>query len=75
MSSDGNDDLAYEYPIGAIADSPIPFSQMNPVDTPINVPIPIVDFATLRALSPTAPIFSPQPVTASSSASDVAAMF
>jgi hypothetical protein len=75
MSSDGNNDLAYEYPIGAIADSPIPFSQMNPVNTPVNVPIPIVDFATMRALSPMAPVFSPRPVTVSSSASDVAAMF
>jgi hypothetical protein len=75
MSSDGNNDLAYEYPIRAIADSPIPFSQTNPVNTPVNVPTPIVDFATMRALSPTAPIFSPRPVTASSSASDVTAMF
>jgi hypothetical protein len=75
MSSDGNNDLTYEYPIGAIADSPIPFSQTNTVDTPVTVPIPIVDFATMRSLSPTAPIFSPRPVTASSSASDVAAMF
>jgi hypothetical protein len=47
MSSDGNNDLAYEYPAGAIADSPIPFSQENPVDTPVHVPIPIIDFTTL----------------------------
>jgi hypothetical protein len=75
MSSDGNNDLAYEYPVGAIADSPIPFSQTNPVNTPINVPIPIVDFTTLRTLSPMAPIFSPRPVTALSSASDITTMF
>jgi hypothetical protein len=47
MSSDGNNDFAYKYPIRAIADSPIPFSQTNTVDTPVAVPIPIVDFATL----------------------------
>jgi hypothetical protein len=52
MSSDGNNDLAYEYPAGAIADSPIPFSQENPVDTPVHVPIPIVDFTTLQPLMP-----------------------
>jgi hypothetical protein len=75
MSSDGNNDLAYEYPAGAIADSPIPLSQENPVDTPVHVPIPIVDFTTLQPLSVDAPVFSPRPVTASSSASDVAAMF
>jgi hypothetical protein len=77
MSSDGNNDLAQEYSAGATADSPIPFSQEFPVNTPITVhaPIPIVDFATLRSLSPTAPAFVPRPVTASSSASDVAAMF
>jgi hypothetical protein len=74
MSSDGNNDLAQEYPAGAIADSPIPFSQELPVNTPITVhaPIPIVDFATLRDLSPAAPTFVPRPVTASSTASDVA---
>jgi hypothetical protein len=33
MSADGNDDLAYEYPAGAIADSPIPLSQEHPVNT------------------------------------------
>jgi hypothetical protein len=33
MSSDGNDDLAYEYPTGAVADSPIPLSQEHPIDT------------------------------------------
>jgi hypothetical protein len=77
MSSDGNNDLAQEYPAGATADSPIPFSQEFPVNTPVTVHarIPIVDFATLRSLSPTAPTFIPRPVTASSSASDVAAMF
>jgi hypothetical protein len=75
MSSDGNNDFAYEYPVGAIADSPIPFSQTNTVDTPVAVPIPIINFATLRTLSPTAPISSPRPVTVSSSASDVATMF
>jgi hypothetical protein len=75
MSSDGNDDLAHEYPAGAVADSPVPFSQTNPVDTPVIVPVPIVDFVTLQPLDPTATVFSPRPVTASSSASDVAAMF
>jgi hypothetical protein len=76
MSSDGNDDLAQEYPAGAIADSPIPFSQELPVNTPVAVhtPTPVVDFATLRSLSPAAATFVPRPVTASSS-SDVAAMF
>jgi hypothetical protein len=77
MSSDGNNDLAQEYPAGAIADSPIPFSQELPVNTPVAVhtPIPVVDFATLRSLSPVATTFVPRPVTASSSSSDVAAMF
>jgi hypothetical protein len=75
MSSDGNNDLAQEYPAGAIADSPVPFSQTNPVDTPVTVPVPIVDFVTLQLLDPTATVFSPRPVSASSSASDVAAMF
>jgi hypothetical protein len=75
MSSDGNNDLAHEYPAGAIADSPIPLSQTNPVDTPVSVPIPIIDFTTLQPLSAIAPVFSPRPVSASSSASDVAAMF
>jgi hypothetical protein len=75
MSSDGNDDLAYEYPAGAVADSPIPLLQENPIDTPVHVPIPIVDFTTLQPLSVSAPVFSPRPVTASSSASDVATMF
>jgi hypothetical protein len=73
MSSDGNDELAFEHPAGAVADSPIPFSQTDSIDTPI--PVPIVDFTTLQPLSPTATIFNPRPVTASSSASDVAAMF
>jgi hypothetical protein len=75
MSSDGNDELAYKYPVGAIADSPIPFSQENTVDTPVAVPIPIIDFTTLQPLSATSAIFSPRPVSASSSASDVATMF
>jgi hypothetical protein len=75
MSSDGNNDLAYEYPAGATADSPIPLSQEHPIDTPVSVPIPIVDFTTMQPLNAVAPIFSPRPVTASSSASDVATMF
>jgi hypothetical protein len=77
MSSDGNDELAYEYPAGAIADSPIPFSQEHPINTPVTVhaPIPIVDFTTLQPLNAVAPTFVPRPVTASLSASDVAAMF
>jgi hypothetical protein len=75
MSSDGNNDLACEYPTGAIADSPIPFLQMDAVDTPVSVPVPIVDFATMQPLSSATPVFSPQPVTASSLASDIATMF
>jgi hypothetical protein len=75
MSSDGNDDLAYEYPAGAIADSPIPLSQEHPIDTPVSVPIPIIDFTTMQPLNAVAPVFSPRPVTVSSSASDVATMF
>jgi hypothetical protein len=75
MSSDSNNDLAYEYTAGAVADSPIPFSQTNSVNTPVIVPTPIVDFVTLQPLDPAATVFSPRPVTASSSASDVAAMF
>jgi hypothetical protein len=75
MSSDGHNDLAAEYPAGAIADSPIPFSQEYPVNTPVTVPIPIVDFTTMQPLTAVAPVFSPRPVTASSSASDVATMF
>jgi hypothetical protein len=75
MSSDGNDDLAHKYPAGAIADSPIPFSQTDSVNTPVNVPIPIVDFTTMQPLNPAAAVYSPQPVTASSSASDITAMF
>jgi hypothetical protein len=75
MSSDGNNDLAYEYPAGAFADSPIPLSQEYPVDTPVSVPIPIVDFTTMQPLNTVPPVFSPRPVTASSSASDVATMF
>jgi hypothetical protein len=77
MSSDGNNDLADEYPAGAIADSPIPHSQEFPIDTPVRVqvPIPVIDFTTLQPLTINAPVFVPRPVTASSSASDVAAMF
>jgi hypothetical protein len=77
MSSDGNDELTFEYPAGAIADSPIPFSQENPINTPVTIhsPVPIVDFTTLQPLNTTAPMFISRPVTASSSASDVAAMF
>jgi hypothetical protein len=73
MSSNG--DLASEYTAGAIADSPIPFSQENSVNTPVNVPIPIVDFTTLQPLNAAAAVYSPRPVSASSSASDVATMF
>jgi hypothetical protein len=75
MSSDGNDDLTHEYPAGAIADSPIPLSQEHPIDTPVSVPIPIIDFTTMQPLNAVAPVFSPRPVTASSSASDIATMF
>jgi hypothetical protein len=77
MSSDGNNDLAQEYSAGATADSPIPFLQEFPVNTPdtVHAPIPIIDFTTLRALSPVASTFVPRPITASSSASDIAAMF
>jgi hypothetical protein len=75
MSSDGHDELAYEPTARAIADSPIPFSQEHPINTPVLVPIPIIDFTTLQSLSAAAPVFSPRPVTASSSASDVATMF
>jgi hypothetical protein len=75
MSSDRNDELAFEYPTGAVADSPIPFLQENAVDTPVSAPIPIVDFTTMQPLNPVAPTFNPRPVSASSSASEVAAMF
>jgi hypothetical protein len=77
MSSDSNNDLAYEYPAGAIADSPIPLSHELADDTSVRVqnPIPVVDFTTLQRLSIAAPTFVPRPVTASSSLSDVAAMF
>jgi hypothetical protein len=77
MSSDGNNDFADEYPAGAIADSPIPHSQEFPINTPVRipVPIPVVDFTTLQPLAVNAPVFVPRPVTASSSSSDVAAMF
>jgi hypothetical protein len=75
MSSDGNNELAFEYTAGAVADSPVPFSQEHPINTPVFVPVPIVDFTTLQPLNTSAPVFSPRPVTASSSASDVATMF
>jgi hypothetical protein len=75
MSSDGNSELAFKYSAGAVADSPVPFSQENPINTPVNVPIPIVDFTTLQLLDATAPVFAPRPVSASSSASDVTNMF
>jgi hypothetical protein len=75
MSSDGNNDLTYEYPAGAVADSPIPLSQEHPINTPVSVPIPIVNFTTMQPLNVNAPVFGPRPVTASSSASDVAALF
>jgi hypothetical protein len=69
--------LAYEYPAGAIADSPIPLSNELSIDTPVHIPVPVsvVDFTTLQPLSIGAPTFVPRPVTASSSSSDVAAMF
>jgi hypothetical protein len=70
MSSDGNNDLAYEYPTGAVADSPVPFSQENSVNTPVTVPVPIVDFTTLQPLNVEAPVLildlslhPPQPLT------------
>jgi hypothetical protein len=75
MSSDGNNDLALKYTAGAVADSPIPFSQEHSVDTPVRVPIPIVDFTTLQPLNAATAVYSPRPVSASSSASDVTAMF
>jgi hypothetical protein len=62
MSSDGNNDLAQEYSAGAIADSPISFLQEFPIDTPVTIPVPIVDFATLQNLNPTATVFNPRPV-------------
>jgi hypothetical protein len=71
MSSDADSSFAHEYPAGAIADSPIPFSQEHPIHSPI----PIVDFATMQPLDSSAAPFIPRPVTAQSSASDVAAMF
>jgi hypothetical protein len=71
MSSDRNDELAFEYPAGAIADSPIPFSHEHPIHSPV----PIIDFATMQSLDPSITPFIPRPVTAQSSASDIAAMF
>jgi hypothetical protein len=77
MSSNGHSDLADEYPAGAIADSPIPFSQEHSGSaTNSSVqPVPIVNFTTLHQFNPVTPIFNPRPVTASSSASDIATMF
>jgi hypothetical protein len=63
MSSDGCNDLAFEYPAGAHADSP-----------PAKLPVPIINIDTLQLLDPGAPISSPRPVTASSSASDTTTM-
>jgi hypothetical protein len=71
MSSNAGSDFAYEYPAGAVADSPIPLLQ----ELPIHSPVPIVDFATMQPLDSTATPIVPRPVTAQSSASDVAAMF
>jgi hypothetical protein len=71
MSSDADSNLAYEYPAGAIADFPIPFSHEHPIHSPV----PIVDFATMQSLNPSVTPFIPRPVTAQLSASDVAAMF
>jgi hypothetical protein len=71
MSSDAGSNLTHKYPTGAIADSPTPFLQ----ELPIHSPVPIVDFATMQSLNPSAPPFVSRPVTAQSSASDVAAMF
>jgi hypothetical protein len=59
MSSDGHNDLADEYPAGAIADSPIPFSQTDAVRTPVFIPIPIVDFTSMQPLSSSTPVASP----------------
>jgi hypothetical protein len=50
MSSNGDNNFAQEYPAGAIADSPVPFSQEHPINTPVTVPIPIVNFTTLQPL-------------------------
>jgi hypothetical protein len=71
MSSDAGSNFAHEYPTGAIADSPIPFSQEHPIHSPV----PIIDLATMQSLNSSAAPFVPRPVTAQSSASDVAAMF
>jgi hypothetical protein len=49
MSSDARSNFAQEYPTGAIADSPIPFSQEHPIHSPI----PIIDFTTMQSLNPT----------------------
>jgi hypothetical protein len=59
MSSDGNNEFAFEYPAGAIADSPVPFSQENPNSAPIPASaVPIIDF-TLQPLNSAATVFSP----------------
>jgi hypothetical protein len=71
MSSNAGSDFAQEYPTGAVTDSPIPFSQEHPIHSPV----PIVDFATMQPLDSSATPFVPRPVTAQSSASDVATMF
>jgi hypothetical protein len=71
MSSDAGSNFAHEYPAGVIADSPIPFSHEHPIHSPV----PIVDFTTMQSLDPSIAPFIPRPVTAQSSASDVATMF
>jgi hypothetical protein len=71
MSSNAGSDFAHEYPAGAIADSPIPFLQAHPIHSPV----PIIDLATMQSLDSSAAPFIPRPVTAQSSASDIAAMF
>jgi hypothetical protein len=71
MSSDAGSTFAHEYPAGAIADSPIPFSQEHPIQSPV----PIVDFTTMQSLDSSAAPFIPRPVTAQSSASNVTTMF
>jgi hypothetical protein len=71
MSSDAGSNFTQEYPAGAIADSPIPFSQEHPIHSPV----PIINLATMQSLNPSITPFVPRPVTAQSSASDIAAMF
>jgi hypothetical protein len=67
MSSDGNNNLAHEYPAGA-------YTSDNS-NSPHTSAISIIDFTTMQPLTPNAPIFTPRPVTATSSASDIANMF